>query len=78
MCVLLDNRIYLLVQNTFVIALPVPKLSCIQELIMSKSNDGKIEVFTKTITLKNGKVLHASDVGKNCFRFFVKEKKPKK
>ncbi len=37
-----------------------------------------VEVFTTTITLRNGKVLHAWQVGKKCFRFIVKDKKPKR
>lgn len=45
---------------------------------MSKRDDGLIEVFTKTITLRNGKVLHASSVGLTCFRFLAKERKTDK
>jgi len=44
---------------------------------MATPTTGGVEVFTKTITLRNGKVLHAAQVGLTCFRFIAKEKKPR-
>ena len=37
--------------------------------------DNKRKVYSKTITLKNGKRLRASDYGKKAFVFYVEDSK---
>ena len=37
-----------------------------------------VEVFTAFITLRNGRRLYASEVGKTCFHFWAKARKPRK
>ncbi|MFZ5353973.1 MAG: hypothetical protein ACOZCL_14805 [Bacillota bacterium] len=37
-----------------------------------------IEIFSKTIRLKNGKILYASNYGLEAFRFFVSKEEYEK
>jgi len=41
---------------------------------MAKSDDREV-IFTKTIRLKNGKVIHAAAYGLKAFRIKVKKRK---
>jgi len=40
-----------------------------------KSKDGLVQIFTKKIKLRNGKVIYASQYGLNAFYIWVKPKK---
>ena len=45
---------------------------------MSKDHEGKVLIFTKFITLKNGKKLYAHECGKQAFAIWVDKDSVKK